>query len=88
MTFITPPEQKINPKFEYRNPKQTQNSNFPIPKRLRFLQRLFTPPFRRKPESRILESRLWRDWIPGCASLARNDDFPLLAGFLQEPRLF
>jgi len=36
----------------------------------------------RNPE--LLESRSERDWISGRASLARNDDFLLLARVLQE----
>ncbi|MGA2959928.1 MAG: hypothetical protein ABSF48_29955, partial [Thermodesulfobacteriota bacterium] len=32
----------------------------------------------------LLESRLRRDWIPGRASLARNNDFFLLPRVLQE----
>jgi hypothetical protein len=56
---------------------------------LSFLQKSLTPLFRgtpdlvrgrrRNPES--LESRLRRDWIPGRASLARNDDFPVSKSF-------
>jgi hypothetical protein len=37
----------------------------------------------RNPES--LESRSERDWIPGRASLARNDDFASLSRVLQYP---
>ena len=32
----------------------------------------------------LLESRRWRDWIPGRALLARNDEFPFMWGVLQE----
>ncbi len=36
----------------------------------------------------LLESRRWRDWIPGRALLARNDEFPFLSGVLQEALFF
>ena len=48
-----------------------------------FLQKSFTPSFRRKPESRIAR----KSWIPGRASLARNDDFRLLSRVLQEAHI-
>jgi len=48
---------------------------------LSFLQKSLTPSFRRKPESRSAR----KNWIPGRASLARNDAFPLLSRVLQEP---
>jgi hypothetical protein len=37
----------------------------------------------RNPE--MLECRDERDWIPGRASLGRNDDFALLSRVLQDP---
>ena len=48
-----------------------------------FLQKSLTPSFRRKPESRIGRN----SWIPGRASLARNDDFLLLSRILQEANI-
>jgi hypothetical protein len=45
-----------------------------------FLQKPLTPSFRRKPESRIAQ----KNWIPGRALLARNDDFLLLSRVLHE----
>jgi hypothetical protein len=52
------------------------------------LQKSLTPSFRRKPSRRSgtesFESRSERDWIPGHASLARNEDFSLLSRVLQE----
>jgi hypothetical protein len=54
-----------------------------IPEKKRFLQKSLTPSFLwRKPESRIA----LKSWIPGRASLARNDDFPMLSKVLQEPQ--
>jgi hypothetical protein len=58
--------------------------------RLSLLQKSLTPPFRRTPDrgpGQAPESRIvLNSWIPGRASLARNDDFLLLPSVLQEPR--
>jgi len=51
--------------------------------KMSFLQKSLTPSFRRKPESRSAE----KYWIPGRASLARNDDFFLLSRVLQEAQM-
>jgi len=48
-----------------------------------FLQKSLAPSFRRKPESRIVR----KYWIPGRASLARNDDFLLFSRVLQEAQI-
>jgi hypothetical protein len=48
-----------------------------------FLQKPLTPSFRRKPESRIAQ----KNWIPGRALFARNDDFLLLSRVLQEAQV-
>jgi hypothetical protein len=44
------------------------------------LEKSLTPLFRRKPESKIA----CESWIPGRASLARNDDCPVLSRVLEK----
>ena len=70
-----------NPSRQYHR-EETNSSKPEWQKKL--LQASLNPSFRRKPESRIA----LKSWIPGRASLARNDHFPSFQEFCKSLKRF